>query len=338
MGGGYSSFDRKDESQTCWLVEHCGIGSPWSQFTLRRYGTGLAATGVAASVALPRLLRRQLQDWSVQGCGVYLGTSSISFGRQLNSLSSASESELFFGVDIFFGDTTDKASWIWYCGAREWLLQLNKAVLEPLPASAPSQRVVGTQQQWPGRPRYIGDDADSVAAEVAAVPQAVVPTTAAPEPEPQCEGGDISSFEALDPIEHQLSMFFSNADGHVGLLCVPVPRSQVDATTVIVNGWNATCEVPLMWAGRRWQTAEDFAQLRETALNMPDLLLLGLETDLATTLTPDWTWEKYPRGYGDAALPPEAPEEEVFEPAALNGGRAEDTRDFHHVERAPAVA
>merc|ERR1719401_386612 len=31
---------------------------------------------------------------------------------------------------------------------------------------------------------------------------------------------------------------------------------------------------------------------------------VSLHCATATALTPDWTWEKYPRGYGDAALPP----------------------------------
>lgn len=60
-------------------------------------------------------------------------------------------------------------------------------------------------------------------------------------------------------------------------------------------------------------TARDFARLRESAMNMPDLLLFGLESDLASSLTPDWTWEKYPRGSGEVTVAnfPSLPAEET---------------------------
>jgi len=102
-------------------------------------------------------------------------------------------------------------------------------------------------------------------------------------------------------VEHQLSLYLSNADGHVGYLCLPVPTHKVEIATAMVESWHQH-EVPLLWGGRSWATEEEFAELRETALNMPDLLLLGLETELAMALTPDWTWEKYPMGFGEVAL------------------------------------
>jgi len=72
----------------------------------------------------------------------------------------------------------------------------------------------------------------------------------------------------------------------------------------MVQHWGEHC-VPLTWSGRRWVTAEDFVFLRETSLNMTDLFLMGLETEVAMALTPDWTWEKYPQGFGEVALEPE---------------------------------
>lgn len=329
MGIGSSDFCRDEESEASWLVEHRGLGSPWSQFTLRRYGAGLAATGVSASVALPRLLRRRLQDWGVQGCGVRLGQNFVSFGRQLESLSRG-DAELFYGIDIFFGDNTDRASWLWYCRAHEWLLQLHKAVLEPLPAPPPQTAPMTAEQRWPGRPRFLGEEstaataAATVASDTTSVGAEGCQTAKASAG--QCHAGaegDVESSSTTDTINHQLSLFLSNADGHVGLLCLPVPESRIDDAAIAVARWNDTCEVPLIWAGRHWKTAQDFSELRETALNMPDLLLLGLETELATALTPDWTWEKYPRGYGDAALPPPM-DEAIDGDAALTAANEEE--------------
>merc|ERR1712110_373643 len=108
-----------------------------------------------------------------------------------------------------------------------------------------------------------------------------------------------------------------NADGHAGLLCLPVPRNQVDAVALVVAQWNETCEVPLVWGGRTWSTVDDFQRLREASLNMPDLLMLGLETELAMALTPDSTWEKYPRGFGEQALLPESDSEDEELAAAM---------------------
>lgn len=317
MGGiVWSDFERDVDSEASWTVEHHGLGSPWSQFSLRRYGVGFGATGVSASVALPRLLRRRLQDWAVQGLGVHLGPNFISFGRQLESVS-RSEAQLFYGVDIFFGDTCDRASWFWYCRASEWLLQLHKAVLEPLPTPPPMAptAVQGARgplagdagHRWPGRPRFLGDTAQArAAAEAAAAAEAEEALKAATliGKSKAEEDPDVDELAQLNEIvDQQLSLFLSNADGHIGCLSLPVPRSQAEVTARLVEQWGLTCEVPLLWAGRDWTTEEDFMQLRETALNMPDLMLLGLETELCMTLTPDWTWEKYPRGYGDAALP-----------------------------------
>eukprot|EP00928_Gymnodinium_smaydae_P054194 TRINITY_DN38012_c0_g1_i1.p1 TRINITY_DN38012_c0_g1~~TRINITY_DN38012_c0_g1_i1.p1 ORF type:complete len:434 (-),score=97.88 TRINITY_DN38012_c0_g1_i1:67-1236(-) len=364
MGVGCSDFSRDEDKESSWLVEHGGFGSPWSHFTLRRYGAGFAATGVSTSVALPRLLRRRLQDWNVKGCSVHLGEHSVSFGRQLESRTSTSRptpAELFYGVDIFFGDNSSRASWVWYCRPSEWLLQLHHAVLEPLPQPAPTTAAthvggVGAGQRWPGRPRYLGEEPGQAGS---AGPDSV-PSSSNVEGQPQPDGvgggGGASAEEsagaaavpcvdgacaaeagggddaaatsasnagklgegALDGgacgteelISHQLSLFLSNADGHVGLLCLPVPHGRVDVTAAAVARWRGQCEVPLFWAGRRWRSSDDFRRLRESALNMPDLLLLGLETELAMALTPDWTWEKYPRGFGEAALP-EADEEDA---------------------------
>eukprot|EP00913_Durusdinium_trenchii_P016806 g15796.t1 len=69
---------------------------------------------------------------------------------------------------------------------------------------------------------------------------------------------------------------------------------------------------PLFWrfgrsmkllASEQDRLGRDFLRLREEHVNLPDLLLLALEPDVAMSLTPDWTWEKYPRGYGEVALP-----------------------------------
>lgn len=309
-----SAFEREEEAESTWLVEHRGLGSPWSQFTLRRYGAGFSATGVSASVCLPRLLRRRLQDWHVQGLSVYLGSNFVSFGRKLESIS-RHDAGLFYGIDIFFGDNNDRASWFWYCRAQEWLLQLHKAMLEPLPAPPPTFAPVTAERRWPGQPRFLAEEnqvaTPAVAANSEAVGTAVDAAGVAMPGKGQFgtwEGADDSAeadgpVEEADIVDHQLSLFLGNADGHVGLLVLPIPRSHVAATKAAVERWSTTCEVPLEWAGRSWSSTEDFNQLREAAFNMPDILLLGLETELAMALTPDWTWEKYPRGFGDAALP-----------------------------------
>lgn len=315
MGGiVWSEFLRDEEAEAAWVVEHHGLGSPWSQFALRRYGAGFGATGVSSTVALPRLLRRRLQDWGVQGCAVHLGRHFVSFGRQLESTSRSDAPKLFYGTDIFFGDNSERASWFWYCRASEWLLQLHKAVLEPLPAppsvaQTPLQ-VQHQHQRWPGRPRFLGESNQArAAAEAAAAAEAEEARKAEEATKAglagiakgwEEDGDEISHLNEV--VEQQLSLFLSNADGHIGCLSLPVPRGHTDVAARLVQEWGQTLEVPLLWAGRLWQTTEDFMHLRESALNMPDLLLLGMETDLAMTLTPDWTWEKYPRGYGDAVL------------------------------------
>jgi hypothetical protein len=302
MGIGASDFSRESESHVSWLVEHVGYASPWSSFTLRRYGAGYAATGVESKVAVPRLLRRRLHDWRVKGCGVHVGSNFVSFGRQLVSLSSGT-TELFFGIDIFFGDTSARAQWLWYCSVREWLLHLHKAVLEPMPPRPSRSPILTTrQQQWAGRPRLLGDEPS---------------TTSTSEPLHTFDaagdsraGGDsthVNEEESNPPldetIDHQLSLFLSNADGHVGILCLPIPNGQVDAVAAVVAKWRSTCEEPLVIGERRWETEEDFLALRDARLNMPDLLLLGLEMELSMVLTPDVTWEKYPHGLGNPVSP-----------------------------------
>lgn len=282
--------------------------SPWAEFAVRRYGDGFAPTGVASNIALPRLLKSQQQDWWVHGCKIYIGENFVSFGRHLSSLS-RSDSTLFYGVDICFGDH-QRASWIWYCSSREWLLQLHKAVLEPL-AEAPvatSGTANTGDTRWPGRPHFLGEDPPTATQRSSAstVVEARPPNPGDGEPGPPASGADAQP-ENPEKVNNQLSLFLSNADGHIGVLSLPVPNRCIDVATAAIAQWSDICEVPLEWGGRLWTTAEDFDQLRESALNITDLLLLGLETDLAMTLTPDWTWEKYPRGFGEAAVPDEAP-------------------------------
>lgn len=354
MGITTSVPERDLLSQASWLVSHGGLASPWSRFTLSRYGAGISATGLAASVAVPQLLRTRLQDWAVLGLAVRLGPDCVAFGRELGSLSRR-EARMFYGVDIRFGEH-GRGSWLWYCRSNEWLLQLHQATLEPLPASlgaeagiaghsaasaavAPGVTAGGNaaagntngegsplaaglpDQRWPGRPRYLDEDVQQAAAKGGHLGSRDS-CTASTSPRLVLEGGGgrrgvgIGGQGAAAPdaavaaappvpgspeaIEQQLALLLSNADGHVGLLCLPVPRDQAEAVASVVAQWRTSCTRPLVWSGRQWSTAEDFRQLRETALNMPDLLLLGLETELAMALTPDWTWEKYPRGFGEA--------------------------------------
>lgn len=366
MGGITSSdFNREELAKVSWLVQHGGVDSPWAQFCMRRYGTGFAATGVGMNVALPHLLRRRLQDWAIQGCTAHLGSDFVSFGRELGSLS-RSDARLFHGVDIRFGDH-GRTSWIWYCSTHEWLLQLHKAVLEPLPAlpewvqaqgttsSISTVSQVGTRR-WPGRPRYLGDPPPGRPTEAMTEEEpAKVVTPAALEqlspgssalPEVASTSQDAASTSPAtevsrqadptpDMVEHQLSLFLSNSDGHVGLLVLPVPVNRVSEATAAVAHWSEHCEVPLTWAGRRYRTEEDFAQLQQAALNMPDLFLLGLEAEVAMAMTPDWTWEKYPRGFGEAAVfNVEREDEDADEEAEI----AEAVAAIEAAEAAAAVA
>jgi len=319
MGAGSSDLDREAQAEAYWLVPHRGLNSPWTQFALRRYGSGFAATGVASNVALPRLVRRRLQDWTVRGCSVYLGPDYVSYGRDLGSLSRA-DARLFYGIDVRFGKH-ERTNWLWYCRAHEWLLRLHKADLEPLPV-LPDPATFGapvSDQRWPGRPRYLHEEAvtepsssngaqppkcnsaASNAEESGAGAAAVADASSAADAQPEAGCTTGCTTESPMAVEHQLSLLLSNAEGHVGHLCLPVPRSKTDAVAAMVQHWAEHC-VPLTWSGRRWVTAEDFALLRETSLNMTDLFLMGLETEVAMALTPDWTWEKYPQGFGEVAL------------------------------------
>jgi len=298
MGLGASELSIDVEGTDAWLVSHPGLGSPWAQFALRKYGVGFAATGVRECVALPRLLRRRLPDWNVEGCAVRVGADFVAFGRQLHSVSQ-NNAHLFYGVHIFFGNDLRRTRGFWYCGVREWHLKLNKAVLEPLPAPPQPSEMPQRIQRFPGRPRYL-DDAPVPGAERTEV-NGTDEAGSMEEAAEACKAAEGTEEVTDETVEHQLTLTFSNADGHFGMLSLPVPRGHLDGAAEAVESW-AKLEIPLVWGGRRWRTAEDFKQLRESALNMPDLLLLGLETDLAMALTPDWTWERYPRGYGEAVL------------------------------------
>lgn len=46
-------------------------------------------------------------------------------------------------------------------------------------------------------------------------------------------------------------------------------------------------------------TEGDYQALGTTAINITDLLLLGIEPETAMALTPDSTWELYPQGRGE---------------------------------------
>lgn len=247
---------------------------------------------------------------------------------------------MFYGVDIKFGD--HPVAWF-YCKSSEWQLILHKALLEPLAvqtttpsASAPSAASNSAQdRRFPGRAYYLGDEPPpaAVAAEVLRVAQqqgevkkkeAEGATTAGHDlmtslGEAVAEGfaGGAAASGGDDLPSYQLSVFFGNADGHVGLLCLPILASQVEAVRAVISGWSKELEVPCNWAGRWWSTTEDFIHLREQTVNLPDLALLALEPDVAMSLTPDWTWEKYPRGYGEVArAEPFCQEESAGEDAA----------------------
>lgn len=300
MGIGASTSSESEK--VGWLVRHDGYASPWAQFVLRRYGSGLAATGMALNSGLPWLLRQRIQDWDVCGIVVELGPTCISFGRSLGShIGGDSSPGMTYCITIRFGEH-GSGGWLWYCKPREWLLQLHKVVLERVPASVPSQvpaEMEGAQLQgapegqprWPGRGRHLFEEADESNG------QCVAPATG--EVDTKVTSLEQEQVTNPDQVEHQLSMYFSNADGHIGLLCLPVLPSCKDKIEEVMPLWRHGCEVPFAWGTQMLTTAQDFARLHESAINMPDLLLFGLESDLASSLTPDWTWEKYPRGFGE---------------------------------------
>jgi len=316
MGVIFSEFDRVEHASVSWSLEHLDGHTQWSTWLLHRYGVGYSVTGVSSSAALPRLLRRRMQDWRVDAINFHLSSTYLSIGRHLRSISRETSS-MFYGVDIRFGDHS--SGWF-YCKPSEWQLILHKALLEPLasqaaaPTAAPA--AASTQdRRFPGRAYYLGDEAPpaAVAAEVLRVAQQQGEVKKK-EAESDAAAGEgfagagsrealaQSGADAIDLPSHQLSVFLGNADGHVGLLCLPILASQVDAVRAVTLGWSKELEVPCNWAGRLWRTAEDFMQLREQTVNLPDLVLLALEPDVAMSLTPDWTWEKYPRGYGEVAM------------------------------------
>ena len=69
---------------------------------------------------MPKLLRTSLQDWSVGGVRVHLGSGFLSAGRELTSIS-RSDVQQFYGFDVHFGSHPG-SSWMWYCGSSEWFL------------------------------------------------------------------------------------------------------------------------------------------------------------------------------------------------------------------------
>lgn len=320
MGVSSSEFDRVGLAQATWLVPHQSLSSPLAQFALSRYGSGISATGVASSAAMPQLLRRRMQDWSVRGCSVHLGADFVSFGRELESISQ-SGARLFYGVDISFGEHSS-SSWLWYCRAQEWLLRLHKVVLEELPI-VPTAIPTAATHQWGGQPHWLGSSPparlqEEIAAngngnghaddathgeERSAGAASGAETKGSEEGSAQTAGGAASqtTAQASCAVTHQIVLVLGNADGHPGLLVLPVPADRKAAAEAIVAAW-AQFESPLCWSDQHFRTAEDFRRLRETALNITDIYLLGLEPDLAMALTPDWTWEKYPRGLGEVAF------------------------------------
>eukprot|EP00929_Paragymnodinium_shiwhaense_P077416 TRINITY_DN39865_c0_g1_i1.p1 TRINITY_DN39865_c0_g1~~TRINITY_DN39865_c0_g1_i1.p1 ORF type:complete len:341 (+),score=22.73 TRINITY_DN39865_c0_g1_i1:82-1104(+) len=333
MGVSASAFDRHEEALVSWLVDHTGAQSTWVDFVARCYdGGAMAVTGMADSMAIPLLARTRLGDWSVRGLNIILGANSVSIGRHLASISTAG-GEQFYGVDVLFGANARHASWFWSCGAAEWILRLHYAALETWPeneAAAPRRRRIvearasepppGTTVQeqsdpWKGRPRYIGEEptppvrvdqkqAEEQSVETANTAPAKQPEklqTQADAPVGQVGESTPGSSGASD-VTHQLSMILSNADGHAGYLALPVVSSAVDEVAGVISAWEERCCEPLSWGGRCLRTKDDFREFLDSALNMPDLLLLALEPELARVLTPDNTWEKYPAGFGEPAL------------------------------------
>mmetsp|Transcript_3217 Transcript_3217/g.7717 ORF Transcript_3217/g.7717 Transcript_3217/m.7717 type:complete len:379 (-) Transcript_3217:255-1391(-) len=318
MGGVVYTAQDQDAltEEVSWTLPHGSLASPWSRYALRRYGSGFAPTGLAESVAVPRLLRLRTQDWLIHGFGVRLGPDFVSFGRELSS-SSQTEARTFYGVDVYFGQHS-RSSWFWYCKSTEWLLLLHQVILEPIPEvpgvdpgsiGTLSLQTAGSQggaadMRWPGKPRYLTEEtapSGSKSRRQRATSSRDAQVVA------QCAtsaaGVAPQSPDSGNQVDKQLSFLMSNADGHVGLLSLPVPRNKEDAAKEAIAQWSSLCVTPLRWGGDVYSTPEDFRQLREHALNMPDILLLGLEAEMAMVLTPDWTWEKYPRGFGEAAFP-----------------------------------
>lgn len=318
MGAAPSGVDRVAEAEVSWVVLE---ETRWTSFVERRYGRGLAATGIASTVAVPRLLRKRMQDWAVEGFSFWLAETWVSVGRELRSLSVAS-STLFYGVDIHLGRHI-RSMWSWDGGAAEWLLRFHMAILEPVPHGSPGAPLF--QQKWPGRPRYLteGEDGEPASSHSQASQSSQSSSSAA-----------VPSYGT--DAEHVLSIFLSNAEGHIGQLTVPVPHEKVEAVRELSARWCELHAVPLTWAGRRWSTLEDFRSLRESSLNMPDLLLLILEPDLAGAMTPDWTWEKYPRGVGDIAYYEEEPPcEQSEEPPEQAAGASDKGEGGSHEPESP---
>lgn len=307
MGLVSSGFDRATKCECSWIASHDGFSSPWAHFAYRTYGDGFAATGVASSAALPRLLKRRMHDWGVVGFRVCVGPDFISYGRELESLSQPGTT-LFHGVDIHFW-SEQTSSWFSHCHPREWTLRLHKAFLEPLgdlPAAAAADPLMSAGTRWPGQPRYLVDEVDKEAQHRCASDEQVLQTDPVNEPNPET-------------IKQQLVVFLGNADDHIGMLCLPVPEAEIQTVQSVVDKWSHEYESPYVASSQRARTGSEFNALRATALNMPDLLLLGLEAEVAAALTPDWTWEKYPRGLGEVVLKAMDVETESTEFATIDG-------------------
>jgi len=336
MGASASDLDRSSLAKVSWSLTQHESNNPWCNYLMSRYGFGYSVTGVAASLALPRLMRKRLQDWKVDSFSFHFGENFLSFGRNLRSMSRES-SVMFYGVDMKFGN--HEPSWF-YCKVSEWLLQLHKAILEPLSDHLRDSAGRPQDARFPGRAYFLGDEPPpaavaanrareakmserSATGETATAESGPKETTAA-EPDDVRNSADSAAF-----FTHQLSVFLGNADGQIGLLTLPVPMDQVERLQEVLQIWEQENERPCYRGGQWWRSAQDFLQLREETVNLPDLLLLALEPETAMSLTPDWTWEKYPRGYGEVAVPHQPPAEEG-DLHETSGGSSPSSQEASH--------
>lgn len=295
-----------EETDVQWEVLHDNYDSEWTRFMQHRYGTGMAATGLASNVVLPRLLRRRLQDWLVLNFSFRIGEQSVSYGRELNSMSQ-SDWCIFHGIDIFFGPST-LTSWTWYCKNTEWYLRLHRVVVETLDLPRPRKEPV-TGKRFPGAPHWIGAEPPesvrkALEAEAATVDTASSCAANAASNESRDDAQPRGEAETLpdsdgDAVTLQMTMWFSNASGHPGMLCLPVTRKGEALAAEAAERLNREFSTPLRWAGMVCDTDGDYQALGTTAINITDLLLLGIEPDTAMALTPDSTWELYPQGRGE---------------------------------------
>ncbi|CAL1133163.1 unnamed protein product [Cladocopium goreaui] len=100
MGAASSDLDRAGQAQVLWTLPHHSGNNVWTNYVMSRYGMGYSVTGVSASLALPRLLRRRMQDgpaarydfeteicqpqtkqdWIVDNLAFYFVSNGLSFG------------------------------------------------------------------------------------------------------------------------------------------------------------------------------------------------------------------------------------------------------------------